>query len=129
MPPSLSRRRGQLWQVAVAPDDGQPQVLRVTGVPSGERAPEVDRVAAGRPQYSVAAVTTEPSALPNRKKPVRHSSILHRPTVGLALERLAGSEVGCTKDLGQGLWIERICSCQSDAGGSVRSSRLRPCSW
>ncbi len=35
----------------------------------------------------------------------------------------------CTKDLGQGLSTERICSCQSDAGSSARSSRLRRSSW
>jgi hypothetical protein len=37
--------------------------------------------------------------------------------------------VRCTNDLGQGLSTERICSCQSDAGSSARSSRLRRSSW
>ena len=37
--------------------------------------------------------------------------------------------MGCTNDLGQGLSTERICSCQSDAGSSARSSRLRRCRW
>ena len=37
--------------------------------------------------------------------------------------------LGCTKDLGQGLSTERICLCQSGAGSSARSSRLRPCRW
>jgi transposase-like protein len=38
-------------------------------------------------------------------------------------------KVGCTNDLGQRLSTERICSCQSDAGSSARSSRLRRCRW
>jgi hypothetical protein len=37
--------------------------------------------------------------------------------------------VGCSKDLGQFLSIERISSCPRSAGSSVRSSRLRPCRW
>src|SRR3954451_4661962 len=81
MPPLVSRHRGRLWQVAVAPDDGQPRVLRVAGVRSGERAPEGDRVAAGRSQYSVAATATKPSALPNMGKPIAHSLIMHGRTV------------------------------------------------
>jgi hypothetical protein len=81
MPPLLSHHRGRLWQVAVALDDGQARVLRVAGVRSGERAPEVNRVAAGRTQYSMAAAATEPSALPNMEKPIRHSLIMHGRTV------------------------------------------------
>src|SRR3954454_3543773 len=33
-------------------------------------------------------------------------------------------ELGCTKDLGQGLLPERISPCPSSADGSARSSRL-----
>jgi hypothetical protein len=54
---------------------------------------------------------------------------LHITTVPQAGRTTAFGELGCTKDLGQGLSTERICSCQSDAGSSARSSRLRPCSW
>jgi aryl-alcohol dehydrogenase-like predicted oxidoreductase len=43
--------------------------------------------------------------------------------------RYIGSSSRCTKDLGQGLSTGRICSCQSDAGSSARSSRLRRSSW
>src|SRR5205809_316579 len=81
IPPLLSRHRGRLWQVAVALDDGQARVLRVAGVRSGERAPEANRVAAGRPQYSMAAAATEPNALPNTEKPIRHSLNMHGRTV------------------------------------------------
>ena len=38
-------------------------------------------------------------------------------------------DLGCTKDLGQVLFLERICPCRSSAESSVRSSRLRPCRW
>jgi hypothetical protein len=38
-------------------------------------------------------------------------------------------ELGCTNDLGQLLFTERICSCQSDDGSSASSFGLRPCSW
>src|SRR4051794_27192893 len=76
-PPLVSRHRGRLWPVAVAPHDGQPRVLRVAGVRSGERAPEVDRVAAGRSQYSMAAAATKPRALPDMDQPIRHSLIMH----------------------------------------------------
>src|SRR5262249_28536741 len=58
------------------------------------------------------------------------SQISHHSSPGYAYyQRKRGEGMGCTKDLGQGLSTERICSCQSDAGGSARSSRLRPCSW
>jgi hypothetical protein len=37
--------------------------------------------------------------------------------------------MGCTRVLGQGLSIERICARPSSVGGSARSSTLRPCRW
>jgi len=64
-------------------------------------------------------------------KSPRHASI-KKPSKTINQKRAAKKiklELGCTNDLGQGLSTERICSCQSDAGSSARSSRLRRSSW
>lgn len=76
-----SRRRGLLRQVAVAHDDGQPRILRVAGIRCRERTPQIDRAAPGRSQHCMAATATQPSALPNMQKPIRHLLIIHDRTV------------------------------------------------
>ena len=43
--------------------------------------------------------------------------------------RIRCANLRCTKDLGQGLSIERMCPCPSSVDGSARSSRLRRCRW
>jgi transposase len=72
--------------------------------------------------------------LPGRMVPVEQHYDVRQAATRLAraetnLTNTRKATVRCTNDLGQGLSTERICSCQSDAGGSARSSRLRRSSW